>query len=270
MIAVRTTVLAVLALASASPVPAQGRGDATREPYVERIPGTVVTFEMIPVPGGTVHVETPEGRRRVEVPPLWVSRTEVTWDLYEIFVFGLDQPADAAGADAVSRPSRPYALPGDHFGHRGHPAIGMSLHAAREFTRWLSQKTGRAYRLATEAEWVHACLLGRSETSDDGVLAERAWIARNAGDRTHPAASLPPNALGVHDMLGNVAEWVVASDDTVAMGGAFDSEAEAVSCTARRRQTSAWNASDPQLPKSRWWLPDAVFVGIRLVREESR
>lgn len=271
MPALRTAaVLTAFALASGTYAAAQGRGADARAPYVERVPNTLVTFEMIPVPAGTVHVETANGRRAVNVPPFWISRTEVTWDLYEVYVFGFDRPADAAGADAVLRPTRPYALPGDHFGHRGHPAIGMSLHAAQEFARWLSARTGHLYRLPTEAEWTHACTLGLAKTSDADGLATRAWFAGNAEHRTHQVASLPPDALGAHDMLGNVAEWVIAEADSFAMGGAFDSGADAVGCSARRRQTPAWNASDPQLPKSRWWLPDAVFVGIRLVREEQR
>jgi hypothetical protein len=69
-------------------------------------------------------------------------------------------------------------------------------------------------------------------------------------------------------MLGNVAEWVQGVDgDSVGKGGAYADATEALSCSARRSQTPAWNATDPQLPKSRWWLPDAPFIGLRVMRE---
>lgn len=237
--------------------------------YTERIAGTLVTFEMLPVAAGTVQMRTAAGDQSVHVGPLWVAKTEATWDLYDVYLFNLDGPAGTGAADAVSRPSKPYVLPGDSFGHKGYPALGMSLMAAKEFARWVSAKTGRAYRLPTEAEWVHLCRAGGSEPASAASLGKTAWFVTNSNDQTHPVGALPPNAVGVHDMLGNAAEWVVAGSDSVVMGGGFDSDAASTSCTARRPQTAAWNVSDPQLPKSRWWLTDAFFVGVRLVRDNN-
>jgi formylglycine-generating enzyme required for sulfatase activity len=193
-------------------------------------------------------------------------KTEVTWDLYDVYVFELDSAATVPirGADAVTRPTKPYVLPGDAYGHEGYPAIGMSLHAAREFARWLSAKTGHTYRLPTEAEWTAACKAG--DASALRPLSTRAWFASNAEEKTHPVGSLAPDALGLHDMLGNVAEWVTTAGDSVVAGGGFTSDSASVGCSARLAQTRAWNVSDPQLPKSRWWLTDAFFVGVRLVR----
>ena len=239
-------------------------GQAAGGAFVERIPGTLVTLEMVPVPAGTVQLETPEGSRAIDVAPFWISRTEIPWDLYDVFVYGLDKEPPPADADAISRPTRPYVLPGEEFGHEGHPAIGMTFHAAREFTRWLSIRTGNTYRIASEAEWEHACRLGGTEqrrTSD-------AWHNGNSDGRTHTVASLGPDQLSVHDLLGNVTEWVQGVDaDSVVKGGSYGDAAESLTCSARRRQTPAWNATDPQLPKSRWWLPDATFVGLRVVRQ---
>jgi formylglycine-generating enzyme required for sulfatase activity len=251
---------------SAGAIAAQG---SALRPYTEKIAGTLVTFEMLPVAAGTVQLQTPAGVRTISVAPLWVAKTEVTWDLYDVYLFGLDGPsaAHSAGADAISHPSKPYVLPGDAFGHGGYPALGMSLFAAKEFARWVSAKTGYNYRLPTEAEWIHICRTGQSEPSAGTRLASQSWFAANAKDQTHPVAALPPNRLGVHDMLGNAAEWVV-SPDSVVMGGAFDSDSASVNCTARNPQVPAWNVTDPQLPKSRWWLTDAFFVGMRLVRTE--
>jgi formylglycine-generating enzyme required for sulfatase activity len=236
-------------------------GDGT---FVERIPGTLVTLEMVPVPAGIVQLETPEGRRNVDVAPFWISRTEIPWDLYDVFVYGLDKEPAPAGADAISRPTRPYVLPGEEFGHEGNPAIGMTFHAAREFAHWLSVRTGKTYRIATEAEWEHACRLAGAEQ----LRSSAAWHSGNAEGRTHTVATLGADELGVHDLLGNVTEWVQGVDaDSVVKGGSYADAAESLTCTARRRQTPAWNATDPQLPKSRWWLPDATFVGLRIVRQ---
>jgi formylglycine-generating enzyme required for sulfatase activity len=228
---------------------------------------------MMPIPAGTVQ-RTVRGAaagtvQSVPIPALWVARTEVTWDLYDVYVFGLDKPSAAAssGADAVARPSKPYVLPGDSYGHQGYPALGMSLLAAKEFAKWVSAKTGRAYRLPTEAEWVHICTSGITEPSN-APLSTVAWLAANAADQTHPVGTLPPNAHGVHDLLGNAAEWALSEADSGVMGGGFSNDSSGVSCTARRTQTPSWNVSDPQLPKSRWWLTDAFFVGVRLVRSE--
>jgi formylglycine-generating enzyme required for sulfatase activity len=236
--------------------------------YVEKVPGTLLSIEMMQIPGGTVQQSTPNGPRTVEIAPFWIAKTEVAWELYDVFVFGLDTPASRPeGADAVARPSKPYVQPGEQFGHKGHPAVGMTYHAARSFAQWLSQVSGRKYRLPTEAEWEWACRAGKSEPEIAASLAERAWYAQNSERRTHLLASRAANATGVHDLLGNVAEWVSAESDSVIKGGSYDDRAEQVRCSARRQQTPAWNETDPQLPKSRWWLPDAPFAGFRLVRE---
>ena len=200
------------------------------------------------------------------VPAFWIGRTEVPWDLYDIWVFGLDKGEGGnASADAVSRPSKPYVLAGQNFGHQGHPALGMTHHAATEFTRWLSAKTGHRYRLPTEAEWEHAC---RAGVASAGELSAVAWHPGNAGDEPHPVGKLAANAWGIHDARGNAAEWVDGRDGTpVIKGGAFLADAGEPTCEARQAQDDTWNMTDPQLPKSQWWLSDAPFVGFRIVRE---
>lgn len=69
-------------------------------------------------------------------------------------------------------------------------------------------------------------------------------------------------------MLGNVAEWVTAAGGRpVVRGGSWDEPPAHLGPDARANQTPAWNETDPQFPKSRWWLADAPFVGFRIVRE---
>ncbi len=247
--------------------------------FEETIPGTLVTFEMIPVPAGSVTIETPAGPEEVEVGPFWIGKTEVVWDAYDVYVYGLDKNNEGlseAEVDAVSRPSKPYVLPGEDFGHKGYPALAMTRRAAAEYGRWLSAKTDQTYRLPTRAEWKHACQLGMADALAAGAeaLEKRAWMASNAEKQTHPIGSSSADALGLHDMLGNAAEFVAdpnPNDDAppVAQGGSYRTEASAVSCDARIEKTSAWQRSDPQLPKSQWWLSDAPFVGFRLVRVPS-
>ena len=256
---------ALLALTAIALAPAIA---GAQEAYTETISGTTVSLEMVPVPAGRVTLSTTG--EEVAVGPFWMGRTEVLWDAYDVWVFGMDQGGQVPtgkGEDAVSRPSKPYLLPGQSFGHAGRPAIALTFHGAEQFARWLSEKTGKRYRLPTEAEWEYACRAGAGEPTG-AALAEHAWFWDNSEERTHAPATRRPNAFGLADMLGNVAEWVPGSDgDPVIKGGSWDDEAEDVTCAARRKQTVAWNATDPQLPKSRWWLPDAPFLGFRLVRE---
>jgi formylglycine-generating enzyme required for sulfatase activity len=211
----------------------------TLQPYTEKIPGTVVSFEMIPV--GSI----------------WVSKTEVTWDMYDEFLFGTDPlPAPPPGTVAIARPTKPYVRPGEAFGHDGYPALGMSMHAAREFARWLSAKTGHKYRLPTSEEWSRVCAAGNGQRA----------TGNESG--TSAAASFPVDKAGLQGMVGNVAEWVTAPDDSLVAGGSWMNSSGELSCETRAHQIPAWNVTDPQLPKSRWWLTDAPFVGMRLVREQ--
>ena len=226
----------------------------------QQIAGTPVSIDMMPVPPG----RSSTGGIDAEVGPLWISRTEVTWDAYDAFVFGLDEPqSDSSGADAVARPSKPYLLMDRGFGHAGYPAISMSYHGAQSFCQWLSRKTSRRYRLPTELEWRYACERGRVDPS---ALETHAWFSGNAGFRTHPVAAKRLDAAGLYDMYGNASEWCMGVDgDPLTLGGSYLDEASNLGCAARVPPSQRWNESDPQLPKSIWWLADAGFVGFRIV-----
>ena len=264
------TALAILAVAGAhtSGEPA-GRPDtpqaAAPQAYRESIAGSLVTFEMAPVPGGTLGLDD----RTVTVLPFYIGRTEVTWDMYDVFALGLDRPEDRGQADAIARPSQPYGAPDYGWGHAGYPVISITRAAAEAFCEWLSMKTGKRYRLPTESEWVHAATLasGGSALTHDRRDA-LSWHGENADARTHAVGTKSADALGLFDLFGNASEWVTTADGSlVTRGGSFRDEPEAVGPSARARQAEAWNERDPQLPKSRWWLSDAPFVGFRIVRE---
>lgn len=227
------------------------------ETFMQEVPAAAYAFEMVRIPGD------PERG----IAPFWIARTEITWQAFDVFVYSLDNPEQTPGSDAVTRPSKPYLPPDRGFGHDDYAAISMSFRSAEEFCAWLSAKSGRRYRLPTEAEWEFACA---DAPADPAVLAETAWFADNADGKPHEVASKAPNAFGLHDMLGNVQEWCVGSDGKpVTKGGSYRDDASQLTPSARQPQTYAWNSSDPQIPKSKWWLSDAPFVGFRVVCEDD-
>jgi formylglycine-generating enzyme required for sulfatase activity len=239
-------------------VPSPSSQAPASQPFRETIPGTVVTFEMVPVPGGTVTVEG----TTVRVEPFYIQRTETTWDMYDLFQLNTDAPS---GADAVARPSQPYGAPDYNWGHAGYPAISVTQQAAEAFCKWLSAKTGKSYRLPTEAEWVRAATLAAGKDWSPATLDTLAWHQGNANGTTHPVASRKPDAHGLFDLFGNATEWVVTKDNRVTRGGSFRQALADVGPAARMPYDSSWQDRDPQLPKSTWWLSDGPFVGFRVV-----
>jgi formylglycine-generating enzyme required for sulfatase activity len=257
-------ILLTAAMCALGPQPAD-QPDAPPKPperFSQPIPVAAAKVEMIPIPGDAA----------AKIAPFYMSRTEVTWEVFDVFAYRLDAEGAGAGSDAVTRPSKPYLPPDRGFGHDGYAAISMSYRNAAEFCAWLSVKSGRTYRLATEAEWEHACRAGATTRypfgDDPGALGEHAWFAGNSDATPHPVGTKKPNAWGLHDMLGNVQEWVTGVDGKpVTKGGSYRDGSEHLTCSARQPQVPAWNASDPQIPKSPWWLADGPFVGFRIVCE---
>jgi len=260
-----------LLLAQTSPPPPAPAAPPATDPgappgaYAESIPGSNVAFRMVPVPADGA---SPGG---------WIGACEVTWELFDLFVFGIDGDREREGdsVDAYTRPSKPYVPPDRGFGHEGYPVISASARSAREFCRWLSAKTGREYRLPTVEEWRRAAAAGSTGRwcggDDPAALGEWAWYEANAGGTTHPVGRKRANGWGLHDVHGNAGEWAseLADDGTprfVLCGGSYDESAEGVATAALRRPAASWQMSDPQLPKSRWWLSDAPFAGLRVFR----
>ncbi len=288
------------------------------DPYSETIPGTEITFEMIPIPGGTFQMGSPgseadrlehEGPvHPVKIAPFWMGKHEVTWDEYDEFAFKFDlrrkersgidpksQPESEQKADAITRPTPPYADETFGLGREGQPVICITWHAAMEYCRWLSAKTGHTYRLPTEAEWEYACRAGTTTAyhfgDDQDALADHDWFFENC-EGPQKVGMKEPNPWGLYDMHGNVAEWVLdhyvedvyssRSQDQpadrpivipseyeypyVVRGGSWDYDPWDCRSAARSYSNPDWNYQDPQRPQSIWWHTDATFVGFRIVR----
>jgi formylglycine-generating enzyme required for sulfatase activity len=244
-----------------------------------QVPGTVVEFTMVKLPAGKVTVKDADGKdKEVEVKPFWIGQNEVTWPEYDVYWMCLDFPF-AKRAELVlaaqashSRPSKPFEPPDRGWGHDTSPVGSVWDTEAKRYCAWLSEKTGKKYRLPTEAEWEYACRAGGPpvKPADEKALKDVAWFAGNSDDQTHEVGQLKPNAWGLYDMLGNVGEWVIRLDGTTALaGGSFKDEAEDVSSDRREPyNVKTWQKKDPQEPKGKSWLSTAPHAGFRIVRDD--
>src|SRR3972149_84186 len=93
-----------------------------------------------------------------------------------------------------------------------HPVCCVSWNDAAAYIEWLYGKTGKSYRLPTEAEWEYAARSGgKAEkwagTNDESELSDYAWYSKNSESKTHPVGQKKPNGLGLYDMTGNLWEW---------------------------------------------------------------
>lgn len=259
------------------------------------IPGATLQYIMTYLPAGELPLDSTGNKLKMD--PFWIGRFEVSQQEYALFQHR-DRDSDASdwkegefSADAVTRPSPPYTDITFGMGSdNGVPAVSMTQQAALFYCYWLYTKTGEFYRLPTEAEWTYACLAGAMGSLPEGVTAaeigDYAWYYDNSGERYHPDGEKKPNAWGLHDMLGNVAEWTL--DQYAApyappeegnhwipptkrygrtvMGGSYDDYADACHCRSRRLSSIQWQKRDPQVPKSLWWNTDSPYVGFRLVK----
>ena len=247
---------AILARACSGLASGIAQAQATESDAIEatvetvEIPKTTLSIELVPV-------KLPDGRE------IQVVRREIEWDLYDTFVFSLDQddPANPDDGGVVTRPTKPYINMDRGWGHDNYPAMGMSHQAAGEFCIWLSHKTGRSFRLPTVEEW--QAIAAQSGTTPDKVEA-RCWHAENSSETTNPRGVKEADDLGLYDLLGNVGEWCFSSSGKpMACGGSYMDEPGLLTPTAIQKPDRSWNETDPQIPKSKWWLADCTWVGIR-------
>ena len=115
------------------------------------------------------------------------------------------------------------------WGRDNRPAIYVSWDDAKEYVSWLSGKTGKQYRLLAEAEWEYVARAGTSTKwscgSNESCVGSVAWYSGNSGKKTHPVGGKNANAFGLHDMLGNVWEWVADCGHVSYKGAPSDGDA---------------------------------------------
>lgn len=283
--------------------------------FTQRIGGTNLTIEMVGIPSGSFSMgSAPSEEKRkedegpkhtVELQEFWISKYEITWELYNLFVNRAIDDIDTSNkstdinieVDAISGATIPYVDMSLGMGTReGLPVGNVTQYAASQFCKWLSAKTGNFYRLPTEAEWEYSARAGTNTAyhfgDDPKLLGEFGWSYENSQDTYHPVGQKKPNAWGLYDMHGNVAEWtldeylpkIYTTRDGITQsplhsttkeysrsvrGGSYYDDAEYLRSAARLGSNENWKMRDPQFPKSKWWNTDAPFVGFRIVRDPT-
>ena len=323
LLAISATAILSATLAAAPhpaplPIPdSEASAEAEMKPYTEIVEHSDGRIEMVPIRGGKFLMGSPESemgryedegpQHEVEVEPFWMAKCEVTWDAYEVWMADLDiarrevlgTPANErdklADLFQITQPTKPYTDMSFGWGKRGYPAICMTQHSCRVFCKWLTAKTGRYYRLPTEAEWEYACRAGTTTAysfgDDPELLDEYAWTLSNSEERYQKVGQKKPNPWGLHDMHGNVAEWTLDEHKEdfyaeckkqgtvknplaiplveyprVVRGGSWDDGPRRTRSAARVGSTEDWKQQDPQVPQSIWYFTDALHVGFRIVR----
>lgn len=267
--------------------------------YEQKLPNTAISFKMVSIPGGTFSIgnKNPLGnadevpQKEIELSPFWMSEHEVTfaeWDLY----FKDSSLPQSRVIDGVTRATPQYIdLTWGMGRDDDQPTNSMSQQAAMMYCKWLYSKTGFFYRLPTEAEWEYACKAGNTNVPDAKTLGTLAYSKENSGAKYHRVKQKKANEWGLYDMLGNLSEWTIDQYDPnyyqninakdpvttpgpkyprTVRGGSYLDDAAQCTCTNRIPSDASWNKRDPQIPKSRWWLTEGMFVGFRVVRPSKQ
>jgi formylglycine-generating enzyme required for sulfatase activity len=230
--------------------------------------------ELVVVPAGAFVMGSPpderdrdkdEGpQRKVKISqPFAVGKYEVTFAEWE---------ACAAGGGCTGNPS-----PSDQgWGKGRRPVINVSWHDAKAYVDWLSRRTGKPYRLLSEAEWEYAARAGTATRFSVGGS-----ISRNDAHFQNGSASsvvgtvevgmFPANAFGLHDMHGNVSEWVEDSGHSSYRDAPTDGSAWIDGSSTRVLRGGSWN-DPPRGLRSAFRLRDRPnysvgIVGFRVARD---
>lgn len=241
------------------------RADASREEMDKAVAATLQGFEasLVPVPAGSYQMgdvnrtggalERPV--HRVNVPAFRLMKYEVSFDQYDTF------------ARLTGR-----TLPEDWGWGRGkRPVINVSWRDATAMAKWLSEQTGKHWRLPTEAEWEYAARAGTTTDYPWGDKFEKNRV--NNGPTTDPVGSYAANAWGLHDMHGNAWEWTQDCWTPHYKGAPADGSAwTAGDCNSRVVRGGSWYYDATWLRSPYRGKVGAaartVNIGFRLARDE--
>lgn len=278
--------------------------ERTFSEYEATVPGSNFPIKMIPVRGGTFKLSNAMATEKiaietsqVKLSDFWMGAYEITHDQFGIF-YKDESVTQGSKTDAITRPTAQYIDLSWNMGKEGgYPVNSLSQDAALMFCRWLYRKTGIFYRLPTEAEWEYASRAGTSTLypfgNDANALDEYAWYQKNSENKYQKVGLKKPNPWGFYDMMGNVCEWTLDQFDEnyfsnigkqpvdpfippgsryprSLRGGSYLDSAALLVNGYRFKSEPDWNIRDPQMPKSRWWLTDAPFIGFRIVRPRKQ
>lgn len=254
-------------IANASPAPdVSNAGQVFRDSLIDSTLGPL----MVTLPIGTYEMGNSRGNGEPDEEPAhpvvlasWfaMGKYEITFDDYAKF------------ATATNRP-----MPEDAGWGRGkQPVLNVNWYDAAEYALWLSEQTGAIYRLPTEAEWEYAARAGSSSSYAWGgsvgeAMANCLGCTTSNRNATAPVGSFPVNAFGLHDMQGNVWEWVEDCARDSYLGAPVDGSAwSGDQVCSRILRGGSWQSSPNHLRSTyRNWYPAADkdnTTGFRLVRE---
>ena len=162
----------------------------------------VTEMQFILIPGGSFTMGDASSKdswppHEVTVQPFYMGKYEVTFAQYEKFCLATNRPlADDNG-----------------WGKGLRPVVNVSWHDANAFAQWLSDQTGKAFRLPSESEWEYAARAGTTtdfywgDEIGRGNANCRDCGTSGDGQKTTEVGSFSPNPLGLFDIAGNVYEW---------------------------------------------------------------
>jgi formylglycine-generating enzyme required for sulfatase activity len=142
------------------------------------------------------------------------------------------------------------------WGRGKRPVIDVSWHDAKAYAKWLSEKTGKDYRLLTESEWEYVARAGTTTKWSFGDnksdLEYYAWYNENSDNKSHEVGTKNPNPWGVYDMHGNVWEWCEdwyldsyqKDNYRVIRGGSWSFDADSTRSADRYRDDPTYHSDD--------------------------